>query len=76
MGIVVLASGAEQPSLTGSSVGELAVKAAASPADDPLGGPTARMRMHLITAEGDTASAGALNAAPVIGGMRVKSRQA
>ena len=46
MGIVALASGAEQPSRTGSGVGELAVKAAASPADDPLGVPTARMGMH------------------------------
>ena len=46
MGIVALASGAEPPSRTGSGVGELAVKAAASPADDPLGVPTARMGMH------------------------------
>ena len=46
MGIVALASGAEQPSRTGSGVGELAVKAAASPADDPLGVPTARMGMQ------------------------------
>jgi hypothetical protein len=46
MGIVASASGAEQPSLTRSGVGELAVRATAGAADDTLGVPTARMRMH------------------------------
>ena len=46
MGIVVLASGDEQPSLTRSGVGEFAGRANTSPADDTLGVPTARMRMH------------------------------
>src|SRR5215217_6027096 len=46
MGIVASASGAEQPSRTRSGVGDLAVKANTSPADDALGVPAARMRMH------------------------------
>src|SRR5215208_5070694 len=46
MGIVVSASGAEQPSRTRSGVGELAVRATAGAVDDTLGVPTARMRMH------------------------------
>ena len=46
MGIVASASGAEPPSRTRSGVEEFAVKATAGAADDALGVPAARMRMH------------------------------
>lgn len=46
MGIVASAFCAEPTLRTKSGVGEFAAKAIANPADDTLGGPTARMRMH------------------------------
>ena len=46
MGIVASASGPEPPSRTRAGGGELAVRATAGAADDTLGVPTARMRMH------------------------------
>ena len=48
MGIVASASGVERPSLSRSGMGELAVKAAASPADGILGVPTAQMGMLIF----------------------------